>query len=1307
MPVLSPSLSHVYAREVSATEKTSLNLLAAHIAPHSTVLDLGCGTGALGRWLIARANCTIDGVTLSETEAEQARASYRKVIVGDLEQLSLTPHFASGAYDFIVCADVLEHLANPAALLSACRPLLSAQGKLLVSIPNAGYCGLIAELMQGNFEYRDEGLLDRTHLRFFTRKTLTEFLAANHWGLESLETVHRELPDSEFKTPFDSLPPAVSRYLLSAPDALTYQFIGAARPSTAVARDTFPAEPPPAPFAARFTAQLYLGQDGRYDEARKLTATGTIGQLRQTLRFELASAHLPVTQLRLDPADRPGFVHLYRLELRTAQGHTVWRWESGTGASPLLDTTPHQQIVWQAPLAAAAGTALLLIGDEPWFELPIPPATLASAPRDGLALEVELGWPMSSDYVALSGVVAPLLEEQQFLRHKLERIPELLQEHEKLALEHTHLHHLHAELHQRLAHEQRDRGHLFAEREKAHKEIANLHGQLQGMVAHVENLSNLRSVRYTRALARWLRPSPPQPMRAPEPQTPAAPTGTHLPADAPVPAPISETVDIIVPVYRGLADTQLCVESVLASPVHRAYRLIVINDASPEPAVTQWLRDTAAQEPRITLLENAQNLGFVGTVNRGMKHSTANDVVLLNSDTEVANDWLDRLRRAAYASAKAGTVTPFSSNATICSYPVFCAANPLPAGETTASLDRLFATANAQQVIDVPTGVGFCMYIRRDCLNAVGWFDEEHFGKGYGEENDFCQRALNLGWRNLHALDTYVLHTGGVSFGESKSPREQAAMETLRKLHPAYETQVVAFVQEDPASTARLAVDWLRATRNGTKPVVLAVHHDRGGGTQRHVLELAQTLSGSVTFLSLKPSGTHHVLLQLVEPSPPPAHAPIDSPMGNVASEEPKAVLSETWRAVFDLNQDQPRLLELLRALGVVHVHVHHLLGHHQFAWELPQMLGVGYDFTAHDFYSFCTNITLTGQANRYQVDAHGECCGGVHPPSQPAVVEQIDAWRIRNRVFLEGARHVLAPSLDTAQRMLAAFPSARVRCAPHTDVAPALLEPPRPRPLPAQQPLRIVVIGALSIIKGADILEATALQAKKSGVPLEFHLIGFGYRHLQTRGTALTVHGEYDEADLPALLQRLAPDVAWFPALWPETYSYTLSAALQAGLPVVVPDLGAFVERVANRPWSWVQGWSSTPQQWVDLFARIRDQLATAGALPAGLPAADAPHAQALPQPLQALAHRLGPWHYEHDYLTLTPASLEQGPGLAAHQVARHFVAARGTATPAPAPRGRLYRAALQLQRMPLLGPVVRSVPPSWRYRVKRLLSR
>jgi len=228
------------------------------------------------------------------------------------------------------------------------------------------------------------------------------------------------------------------------------------------------------------------------------------------------------------------------------------------------------------------------------------------------------------------------------------------------------------------------------------------------------------------------------------------PAPAALPGPQPM-TPPNHPVDIIVPVYRGLEDTRRCIESVLAADNQTPWRLIVINDASPEPEVTAWLREVAPRDPRIVLLENDENLGFVGTVNRGMALSEQDDVLLLNSDTEVTGNWLDRIRSAAYGDQKIASVTPFSNNATICSYPRFCEDNDLPAGWDIARLDALFARVNAGQVVDVPTGVGFCMYIRRDALRQLGLFDVEHFGKGYGEENDFCIRAYKAGWRNLQA----------------------------------------------------------------------------------------------------------------------------------------------------------------------------------------------------------------------------------------------------------------------------------------------------------------------------------------------------------------------------------------------------------------------------------------------------------------------------------------------------------------------------------------------------------------------------
>ncbi|HWP10397.1 MAG TPA: glycosyltransferase, partial [Ramlibacter sp.] len=658
--------------------------------------------------------------------------------------------------------------------------------------------------------------------------------------------------------------------------------------------------------------------------------------------------------------------------------------------------------------------------------------------------------------------------------------------------------------------------------------LAHLAGLHEALGNHLRWIENSTVFRVTRplvhakmALERWAG------KRAPEP--PATPYQAR-----PV-APVADVVDIIVPVYRGLEDTRLCIGSVLSSRCATKWRLVVLNDASPEDELTEWLREASRRDSRIVLLENEHNLGFVGTVNRGMGLSDCHDVLLLNSDTEVAGDWLDRLRRAAYSDARVATVTPFSNNATICSYPRFCEPNELPPGCDTARIDALFAAANPGKVVDIPTGVGFCMYIRRDSLDALGLFDMKNFGKGYGEENDFCRRAADAGWRNLHALDTFVLHTGGVSFGDSKSQREREAVEKLRKLHPTYDRLVHEYVAADPARGARLAVDLARI-RGAGLPCVLAVVHDRGGGTLRHAFELASHLRDKALFLALTPSPGGAVRLELLEPG---------------AGFSIEFALPGEWQL----------LLDVLRGLGIVHLHYHHVLGHRDEVLRLGEQLGIPWDFTAHDYYSMCPQISLTDHTDRYCGEQGGGECGRCLQRTPAPGGMDIASWRQSHGGLLTGARHVLAPSRDVARRFARMRPSADVRLAPHTDLAslPRLPEP-EVAPLAPGARLKVVVLGGLSRIKGADLLEDTAVLSAKSAAPLEFHLIGHAYRELlkQPRA-ALTVHGPYQEKDLAGLLRWIKPDLVWFPALWPETYSYTLSACLAAGLPVAAPDIGAF----------------------------------------------------------------------------------------------------------------------------------------------------
>lgn len=617
-------------------------------------------------------------------------------------------------------------------------------------------------------------------------------------------------------------------------------------------------------------------------------------------------------------------------------------------------------------------------------------------------------------------------------------------------------------------------------------------------------------------------------------------------------------IDVIVPVYRGLEETRACLESVWAAANRTPCRLIAINDCSPEPEVTDWLRQQAACRP-LLLLENSENLGFVATVNRGMALSESNDVVLLNSDAEVAGDWLDRLLSLAEADGKIGTITPFSNNATICSYPAFCADNALPAGYDLARLDALFARTNPGQTFDIPTGVGFCMYIRRSVLQKVGLFDVERFGKGYGEENDFCCRTLAAGYRNVLAAGIFVWHKGNVSFGDSHNERKQLALETLERLHPSYAANVQTHILADPAREARLAVDLQRWCERAL-PALLFVTHDRGGGTEQHLRELADLLADQAQVFKLAPEPGGLTCLSAYSPG-------------------------EAARFYFRLPGDLAALHELLRAIAIRRIHYHHTLGHDASIFELPQALGLPHDFTAHDYYPLCPQITLTDADNRYCGERGPAQCADCLK-KRPAGSYSIDSWRARFAPLIEQAERVIVPAPSVGERYRRIFPAARLLTAEHPDAlagwAPAIRSP-----AAAGRELRVAVLGALSPVKGPDLLEAAARDAEARGLPLTFKLFGYAYRELAC-GEKLAVHGAYELESLGELLAEWQTDLVWLPAQWPETYSYTLSHCYSLGLPVLVSNLGAPADRAVDRPHSWIFDWQASPADWNDQLLQI-----------------------------------------------------------------------------------------------------------------------
>lgn len=259
-------------------------------------------------------------------------------------------------------------------------------------------------------------------------------------------------------------------------------------------------------------------------------------------------------------------------------------------------------------------------------------------------------------------------------------------------------------------------------------------------------------------------------------------------------------VVVVVPVYDAPEDVRVCLDAVLAHT--RDVHLVVIDDASPNPAITPLLMGYAN---RATLLRNERNLGFTATANRGMEFAADADVVLLNADAEVAPLWLAGLRRAAYASADTASATAVSDNAGAFSVPELECENPLPPGWTAADVARAVWQDAGCAYPYLPTGNGFCLYLRREAIADVGLFDTAAFPQGYGEENDWCQRAEAHGWRHVIAGNVFVRHARSRSFGlERRRMLGVAGMDILRTRWPQYEAAVGATL----CSFERRVLDW-------------------------------------------------------------------------------------------------------------------------------------------------------------------------------------------------------------------------------------------------------------------------------------------------------------------------------------------------------------------------------------------------------------------------------------------------------------------------------------------------------------------
>ena len=602
---------------------------------------------------------------------------------------------------------------------------------------------------------------------------------------------------------------------------------------------------------------------------------------------------------------------------------------------------------------------------------------------------------------------------------------------------------------------------------------------------------------------------------------------------------------VVMPVYRGYDETLASIHAILTARQERSFMLLVVDDRSPDSSLSSKLVELSSRG-LFALRVNEENLGFVRSVNAALRTLTDRTVILINTDTIVSGDWLDRMLAHAESDPTIATVTPFSNYATICSYPSLNENNMIEPEVGIAELDRLVSEANRGRSSDLPTGVGFCFLMSVASRRAAGLFDEEAFGLGYGEECDFCFRVAKAGFRNVLAEDVFVYHVGEVSFGkpaDGVSPGQKA----LHAKHPEYPEAIRQHLRANPTELGRIRFDLKRLAASARRQPTVIVYHGQTGGIVTHVREETRRFEAA---------GIDVILVRVG----------LNSPWNIEITSGSSAPPFTPNLRLMAFHQFRDHLADFLAWLAPTAIHVHSFAG---FEWnatvalmELIRDSGAPYYFTLHDYSVVCHRNNLVLASNRYCGLAEVERCRAC-VATDPAYPQAIDPTVLRATYagFLEGAARVLAPSRDIADRLHGAGARYAIAVVPPADEP---LAAPAMRAAAASSLVTVVTLGAIGAHKGSRVILSLARDAKARELPIRYGIIGYSDIPDDMLGAGVEESGRFLKSeDAMLTVAALSPQLIFLPAIWPETWSYTLSMSMATGVTPVVFDIGAPAARL------------------------------------------------------------------------------------------------------------------------------------------------
>ena len=624
--------------------------------------------------------------------------------------------------------------------------------------------------------------------------------------------------------------------------------------------------------------------------------------------------------------------------------------------------------------------------------------------------------------------------------------------------------------------------------------------------------------------------------------TPLNQVQLQLPTETP-PGLLQCPVTIILPVYNAFD----LLPEVLNRVLHHTdlpWHLVVIEDCSLDKKVRPFLRDWVAKQDieKITLIENKINRGFISSVNSGFQIAAQRKehAILLNSDAFVPDRWASRLIAPILAEANVATVTPMSNDAEIFTTPVLCQRTSLKPGDGDA-IDARAQTLNWMAALpETPTGVGFCMAMNREYLNQVPEFDLA-FGRGYGEEVDWCQKARALGGRHLGQIGLFVEHRGGVSFGSAAKQHLIAeGNEMIVRRYPGYDREVQEFIRADPLSTARLALAITALDRRATAPVPVYLAHSMGGGAeiylQGRVADDIQQIGGAI-ILRVGDRVRWQIEVHVAEGR------------------------SDAMSDDFDMVQ------AVLSGLSAPHVIYSCGVGDRDPVTLPGHLLGIAQKDTAkvsvlfNDFFVLSPSYNLLGSDRCFRGVPDADNRDSAHQIRRPdGTVVSLTDWRDAWAPMMARADEITVFSDNSRDLVAQAYPRDTARIVVRRHRLPHQV----PKlPTPGKGRVVIGILGNIGYEKGAAVLQKLSTHLAKDGTA-DLVVIG-NVTPTCPLDPSATIHGGYDLRDLPDIAAHYEVSCWLMPSIWPETFSYVTHEVLATGLPVYCFDLGAQAEAVTG----------------------------------------------------------------------------------------------------------------------------------------------